>query len=90
MRLTELAVIDWGQQPAAPCATCGTLVPAGSGVTALFHGRTLRFRCGECYSRFVLDADHAPEAMPPSCCSGAASHEPEPDPATTSYSEWCI
>ncbi len=74
MQLIELAVVDSEGQPAATCATCGLPVSAGSGVTALFHGRTLRFRCAGCLSRFVLDADHAPE----------------PEPSSTPFTEWCV
>ncbi len=41
MQLIELTVVDSEGQPAADCATCGSPVPPGSGVTAVFHGRTL-------------------------------------------------
>lgn len=90
MQLIELAVIDSDGQPAAACATCGSPVPAGSGVTALFHGRTLRFRCAGCFSRFVLDADHAPDGVPGSCCGGDASRDVAPPQGSSAYSEWCI
>lgn len=90
MQLSELAVIDSDDQPAAVCATCGSPVHAGTGVTALFHGRTLRFRCAGCFSRFMLDADHAPDGLAPSCCAGEASHEPALEPSSTPYTEWCI
>jgi len=90
MLLTELALIESDGQPAATCATCGSGVPAGAGVTAIFHGRVLRFRCAGCYSRFVLDADHAPDGIAATCCAGALSHEREPGPAVVAYTEWCI
>jgi hypothetical protein len=90
MQLIELAVIDSAGQPAAACATCGSPVAAGSGVTALFHGRTLRFRCAGCFSRFVLDADHAPDGIAAACCSPDASHEAAAASAATPYTEWCI
>jgi hypothetical protein len=90
MHLTELAVIDSAGQPSAACATCGSHVAAGSGVTAIFHGRTLRFRCAGCYSRFVLDADHAPEGVSRDCCNGDASHAAPSASCAVPYSEWCI
>ena len=90
MQLIELAVIDSDDQPAAACATCGSPVAAGSGVTALFHGRTLRFRCAGCFSRFVLDADHAPDGIAVSCCSGDENHEAAAAPGETPFTEWCI
>ncbi len=90
MQLSELAVIDSDDQPAAACATCGSPVEAGSGVTALFHGRTLRFRCAGCFSRFVLDHDHAPDGLTAICCAGEANHEPAPASSSTPYTEWCL
>ncbi len=90
MQLIELTVVDSEGQPAADCATCGSPVPPGSGVTAVFHGRTLRFRCEGCFSRFVLDADHAPDGVAASCCSGDADHESAAAPGSTPFTEWCI
>jgi hypothetical protein len=90
MQLIELAVIDSVGQPEAACATCGSRVGAGSGVTALFRGRTLRFRCAGCFSRFVLDADHAPDGIAATCCGGDAGHEPAVAAGATPFTEWCI
>ena len=60
MSAHEIVVIDSAGQAAATCAVCGKDVAAESGVTARFDGRTLRFRCQGCLSRFAAD----PRAIP--------------------------
>lgn len=66
--IAELELIDSSDQAAGPCVVCGSMVPAGAGVTARFHGRVLRFRCAGCLARFAVDPDHLPPDVPASCC----------------------
>jgi hypothetical protein len=66
----DLLVVDSSPQGAATCVVCGQDIPAGAGVTALFHGRTLRFKCPGCLSRFAIDPDHYLTEGPSSCCDG--------------------
>jgi hypothetical protein len=56
-RFVALTVVDSRRQTAARCLVCGGQVAAGEGITALFEGRTLRFRCQGCLGRFAEDPD---------------------------------
>lgn len=67
----DLHVIDSASQGAATCVVCGKDIEAGAGVTALFHGRTLRFKCPGCLSRFAVDPDLYLADGPKSCCDRA-------------------
>jgi ribosomal protein S27E len=70
MSTPDRFVIDSSDQGAASCVVCGNDIAAGSGVTAQFHGRTLRFKCPGCLSRFAVDSDHYLTEGPSSCCDG--------------------
>ena len=70
MSAHEIVVIDSAGQAAATCAVCGKDVAAESGVTARFDGRTLRFRCQGCLSRFAADPERYLSGGPSVCCDG--------------------
>src|SRR3972149_1989842 len=70
MSIPDLVAIDSSLVPAATCVVCGTDIAAGTGVTAQFRGRTLRFKCAGRMSRFALDPDHWLTTGPTSCCDG--------------------
>jgi hypothetical protein len=78
----DLVLIHSGGQPAGSCAACGQPIGAGEGLTALFGGRLLRFRCSGCLASFCRDPDRY-IAADDYCCSTDARHE---SPA----SEWVI
>jgi hypothetical protein len=48
----DLRVIDSTAQPAGTCAACGQSIGVGEGITALYGGRLLRFRCSGCLASF--------------------------------------
>jgi hypothetical protein len=48
----DLLVIDSTTQPAGTCTGCGQALGAGEGITALYGGRVLRFRCSGCLASF--------------------------------------
>lgn len=85
MTIPDLVVVDSSAEAAATCVVCGNDIPAGAGVTARFRGRTLRFKCPGCLSRFGVDPDHFLSAGPSSCCDG---DEHEESSHTASVSEW--
>lgn len=68
MSIQDLVVVDSAAQAAATCAVCGNAIPAGEGVTARFGGRTLRFKCPGCMSRFAADPDRYLSEGSSSCC----------------------
>lgn len=68
MSIQDLVVVDSATEAAATCAVCGNAIPAGEGVTARFGGRTLRFKCPGCMSRFAADPDRYLSGGPSSCC----------------------
>jgi hypothetical protein len=77
-----LVLIDSSRQPAGACAACGQPIGAGQGLTALYGGRLLRFRCSGCLAsfrrepgRYVAAGDY--------CCSADSCRE---SPA----SEWVV
>lgn len=78
----DLVLIDSSGQPAAACAACGQPIGVGEGLTALYGGRLLRFRCSGCLASFCRDPDRY-IAAEDYCCSTETCHE---SPA----SEWVI
>ena len=70
MSIQDLVVVDSAAEAAATCVVCGNDIPAGEGVTARFGGRTLRFKCPGCMSRFAVDPDRYLSGGPSSCCGG--------------------
>lgn len=78
----DLVLIDSGGQPAGACAACGQPIDAGEGLTALYGGRLLRFRCSGCLASFCRDPERY-VAAGDYCCSPESCAE---SPA----SEWVI
>lgn len=72
----ELVMLDSRDQPAASCVVCGNDVPADDGITASYQGRTLRFKCPGCYSRFQSDPERFLAGGPGGCCDGKHDHSP--------------
>ena len=68
MSIQDLAIVDSTAEAAATCVVCGKDIPAGEGVTARFGGRTLRFKCPGCVTRFADDPDRYLSTGPSSCC----------------------
>lgn len=73
---SELVVLDSQGQPGATCVVCGNDIAAGQGVTASYLGRTLRFKCPGCFSRFQADPDRFLAGQTGGCCGGAHDHSP--------------
>jgi hypothetical protein len=92
MALAEIVIRSAEDLPGASCATCGQPVAPGEGIAALFRGRTLRFRCPGCLTRFAMDPDHYLEEGPAACCDGDAGHEQPsaPVPPEQPSSEWVL
>jgi len=74
--MSELVVLNSADQPAATCLVCGNEIPAGEGVTASYRGRTLRFKCPGCVSRFEADPEPFLAGRTGGCCGGAHEHSP--------------
>lgn len=72
----ELMVVDSSGEAAATCVVCGNDIPAGEGVTARYHGRTLRFKCPGCFTRFEADPEPFLAGQTGGCCGGAHEHSP--------------
>jgi len=72
----ELIVVNSGDQPAGSCVVCGNTVSSGEGVTALYRGETLRFKCPGCYARFEAEPMRFLAGAQESCCGGAHDHSP--------------
>ena len=87
MSIPDLLVVDSAAEAAATCVVCGMDIAAGAGVTARFHGRTLRFKCPGCLSRFAVDPDHFLSEGPSSCCDGEG-HDRTTNPHPVS--EWAV
>jgi len=64
----QIAVVDSRNEPAASCVVCGNEFPAGEGVTARYRGRTLRFRCPGCLTRFRSDPERFLAGQGTGCC----------------------
>ena len=73
---SELVVLDSANQTAAVCLVCGNDVVAGEGVTAVYRGRTLRFKCPGCFSRFEANPEPFLAGQTGGCCGGAHDHSP--------------
>ena len=73
---TEFVLIDSRGQAAAPCIVCGSEIGPDEGITATFGGRTLRFKCDGCLSRFQADPDRYLAGPAGGCCGGAHDHSP--------------
>jgi hypothetical protein len=78
----DLVLIDSSGQPAGACAACGQSIGAGEGLTALYGGQLLRFRCSGCLASFCRDPERY-VAADDYCCS------PESCPESPA-SEWVI
>lgn len=74
--LTELLIIDPEDQAAGVCLVCGNDVAAGEGVAASYQGRTLRFKCPGCFTRFQADPEPFLAGHLGGCCGGAHDHSP--------------
>ncbi len=72
----ELTVLDSLGQPAATCVVCANAIPAGEGVSAIYLGRTLRFKCPGCYARFEADPEPYLAGQEAGCCDGEHVHSP--------------
>lgn len=68
MSIQALTVVDSADQAAATCVVCGKDIPAGEGVTALYGGQILRFKCPGCLPRFAADPDRYLSGGSSSCC----------------------
>lgn len=64
----ELVLIDSVNQPPGTCAACGQSIGAGEGITALYKGQVLRFRCSGCLASFRRDPRRYVSATD-YCCS---------------------
>lgn len=73
---SDLVVLDSRDQPAGSCVVCGNVVSSGEGVTALYRGETLRFKCPGCYARFEAEPMRFLAGAQESCCGGAHDHSP--------------
>ena len=92
MALAEIVIRSAADLPGASCVTCGQPVAPGEGIAGLFRGRTLRFRCPGCLTRFAMDPDHYLEEGPAACCDGDAAHEESSAAAAPDApsSEWVL
>lgn len=72
----ELVVVSSADQTAAVCLVCGNDIAAGEGVTASYEGRTLRFKCPGCFSRFQANPQPFLAGQTGDCCGGAHDHSP--------------
>ncbi len=67
---SDLVVDGSGYAPAASCVVCGNDIAAGEGLTARYHGETLRFKCPGCLTRFSADPERYLAGGPGECCGG--------------------
>jgi len=79
----DLVVIDSTAQPAGTCAACGQSIGVGEGVTAIYGGRLLRFRCSGCLASFRIEPNLCYISALDYCCSSDRCQE---SPA----SEWAV
>ena len=70
----DLVLIDSCYQPAGACVACGQPIGAGQGLTALYGGRLLRFRCSGCLASFRREPGRYVAARD-NCCSTEAWQE---------------
>ncbi len=66
---SELRIVDSRYQAAARCVVCGNEIDAGEGLTARYQGRTLRFKCPGCFTRFEADPQRYLAGHEPACCA---------------------
>jgi hypothetical protein len=78
----EFVLIDSIHQPAGACAACGQPIGAGEGLTALYGGRLLRFRCSGCLATFLREPGNYVAAGDFCCSTDSRSESPA--------SEWAI
>jgi len=74
--IDRLEVVDSRYRGAARCAVCGNQVDAGEGVTAIYRGRVLRFKCQGCVTRFERDPERFLGAPEPTCCGREEAESP--------------
>ncbi len=78
----DLLVIDSTDQPAGTCAACGQPMRAGEGITALYGGRLLRFRCSGCLASFRSEPERYVAARDYCCVTDTCVESPA--------SEWVV
>lgn len=64
----ELTVVSSRLEAAARCVVCGGDIPAGEGITALFEGRFIRFKCQGCLGWFAEDPNRFLAGHTERCC----------------------
>ena len=74
--VSDLMIIPSDYQDPARCLVCGSGVDAGEGVTALFGGRILRFKCPGCLTRFEADPERYLVDHEPACCQDEHPNSP--------------
>lgn len=79
---SDVIVVDSRLEPAARCLVCGNDVPTGEGMTAVYAGMRLRFRCPGCLTRFQADPDRYLAGHPEGCCRDEECASP--------ISEWSV
>jgi hypothetical protein len=78
----DLVLIDSSLQQAGTCAVCGKSVGEGEGITALYRGRLLRFRCSGCLASFRRGPERYAAARDYCCSTGTCEESPA--------SEWAL
>lgn len=74
--LAGLIFVDSGRMPATSCLVCDNEVPAGEGITAVLGGRTLRFKCPGCVTRFEADPERYLAGQTTGCCKDGHADAP--------------
>ncbi|MEP7378087.1 MAG: hypothetical protein ABI725_00840 [Chloroflexota bacterium] len=64
----ELVLVDSRYDLSAACLVCGGLIEAGEGISARYHGRTLRFKCPGCVDRFLAEPERFLSGHGADCC----------------------
>jgi hypothetical protein len=77
----EILVLDASGEAAGVCVVCRSDIDPGEGVAAVHGGRSFRFKCLDCFTRFVTDPAPFLVGQTGGCCGGP----PDESPA----SEWC-
>ncbi|HEX7431247.1 MAG TPA: hypothetical protein VF293_03550 [Candidatus Limnocylindrales bacterium] len=78
----DLVLIDSSLQQAGTCAVCGKSVGEREGITALYRGRILRFRCSGGVARFRRDPEIYLGKTDECCPTGTCPQSPA--------SEWVV
>lgn len=76
----DIQLNDSLYQPSASCLVCGSEIAAGEGVTALYRGSVVRFKCERCLARFASNPEVYLAGHSATCCQ---------DHAASPASEWC-